>query len=267
MALEMSAATRTVLGAALAASLTGGLSAAPQASHVSELLAAARQALGGEQRLSAIKTFKITGSVATPERDDLGRARPTRDYGTFEIDCELPDKFVQIENRAMRQSDASISGGGTSVYHSVTTLGFNGDRVIYAHPLDSYSASPPLPPTSAVLEAQLRRARDGFANLTLGVFAASFAGVPLQFNESAGPDAARAVLVTGQDFRGTLLFNARTHLPQRLERVSYDDYRDVDGQKVPFLITNGRDEWRLKEFLVNVVIPSKVFTPSGKEAR
>ena len=65
-----------------------GLSAAPQAPMAQALLEKARTALGGEVRVSS---FKIAGSIKSRNRGESGQ---------FEITCDLPSRFVQVENRA-----------------------------------------------------------------------------------------------------------------------------------------------------------------------
>ena len=52
------------------------------------VLAAAREALGGESRLGAIKTFTITGRTRQVRGNNLVPIE-------FEINCELPAKFVR----------------------------------------------------------------------------------------------------------------------------------------------------------------------------
>jgi hypothetical protein len=54
------------------------------------VLAAARDALGGEKSLSAVKTFTATGRTRQVRGNNLVPIE-------FEINCELPDKFVRTD--------------------------------------------------------------------------------------------------------------------------------------------------------------------------
>jgi hypothetical protein len=57
-----------------------------QAPSAQAVVAAAREALGGEQRLSAITSFTATGRTRQLRGNNLVPIE-------FEINCELPDKF------------------------------------------------------------------------------------------------------------------------------------------------------------------------------
>ncbi len=131
-----------------------GLSAgvAPdQDRDVSKLLAAARQALGGEAALSAVTTFTATGSLTQDfaalgmpavaiqrPPSNLGRAgrsglppdsdqtaplasdinlQPTISYA-LEVSCALPDKFV----RKMHDNNSTGPRGGTRTFRGSMAL-------------------------------------------------------------------------------------------------------------------------------------------------
>jgi hypothetical protein len=229
------------------AALTLGVSAEPQSTAVETLLTNARQALGGEQ---VITSFTVKGSIKTDNRGESG---------TFEINCELPDKFVQIENRAFLNPGDTVervSPGGPHIEHVIVTLGFNGDEPIYernprqdAWRLSTKEARYLPPPTPAQLRTVLPKARQAFVNLTMGLFASSFAGAPVQFKAASGADAGTAVVIEGKGFKRTLVFNAQTHLPERLDGVRYLGYREIGGRKVPSRIVDGRDEWIIEDFI------------------
>ena len=243
----------------LAVSLSMSTAAAPQSPAVAKLLAEARQALGGDASRSGIRSFKMTGTLKTSNR---------LESGSFEIVCTLPDKFVQIEHRALIDPGYTVSEPSSrpSVRHQATRLGLNNNDLIFQpHVIINTSRRDHnLVLTQAQLDSALKAARNGFANLTLGLFAEGFAGVPLQFNEAAGPDSENSLQVTGPDVAGTLTFNRLTRLPERFGRMRYDDYRDVGGRKVPFHISDNLTAWIVREFLVNVDVAEKVFKPTNR---
>jgi hypothetical protein len=241
-----------VMAGAVATSLVGRA----QAPDYSQVLAAARSALGGEARLNAVRTFRVKGAI----EEGVG---PGRTYGSFEIVCELPDKFVETESRRYVDSGqgANIDNGSTVPFVSQgspgfsagqdgSTIGFNADRAIYQPTyhigyvgVGSRFMGPP-----SITEAQLTKARASarvdFVLWTTGLFArTSGAAQPI----------------------GQLQIDPVTHLPARLGAVEYLDYRDVDGFKVPFRLRRLKPfqtEWIVRTFAYNVTVPPKIFQPT-----
>ena len=74
------------------------------------VLAEAREALGGEKRLSAVKNFVVTGRTRQVRGDNLVPIE-------FEIAVELPDKYVRKDEIPAQESGP-------------TSTGFNGDELI-----------------------------------------------------------------------------------------------------------------------------------------
>src|SRR5713226_5157978 len=161
-----------------------------QAVDATQVLAAAREALGGEKKLSAVKTFTATGRTRQVRGNNLVPIE-------FEISCELPDKFVRRDEIPAQDTDP-------------TTLGFNGDALIQFPPLPpgggpgrAGGSSPPSgraagqPPPNAgrggppLSPAQQRVAnvKQDFVRLTLGMFATSFPTYPLTFKYAAQGEA------------------------------------------------------------------------------
>jgi hypothetical protein len=232
--------------------LTLGLSAEPQLAAVEKLLANARQALGSDRGVTAVTSFSIKGSIKTNTRGESG---------TFEITYERPGKFVQVEHRTFLDPGDTVgprpSNGGPHIERIIVKMGFDGDEPIYERnpPQRSWQLSTrdarTLPaPTPEQLRTVLPKAREAFVNLTMGLFASSFPGAPVQFKGATGAESGTTVLVEGPDFTRTLVFNPTTHLPERLNGVRYLDYRDIGGRKVPTRIHDGRDEWIIEEFVV-----------------
>jgi len=140
---------------------------AAQTTDPSAVLAAAREALGGEKRLSAVKSFVATGRTRQVRGDNLVPIE-------FEISVELPDKYVRRDEIPAQESGP-------------TSIGFNGASLIQlpVPPPPVARAGGPPPPGPAQLEAARAAraigAKQDFARLTLGMFAASFSGYPLTF--------------------------------------------------------------------------------------
>jgi hypothetical protein len=204
---------------------------------------AAREALGGEQRLSTVKTFIATGRTRQLQGDNLIPIE-------FEISCELPDRCIRRDEIPARESGP-------------TTIGFSGDELIQipippAPPPGRGDAAPPGrggPPPVQAAALRVATAKQDFARLWLGMFGVSFAGFPLTFTRAGSAEAPQ-----GQadvlEAKGPANFTARffifreTHLPIMItwqgpgpgrgagapveNRVYYADYRDVDGMKFPF---------------------------------
>jgi hypothetical protein len=186
-------------------SLTVTMTAQPAApDKAAAVLAAAREALGGEKKLSAVKTLVVTGRTKQVRGDNLVPIE-------FEIAMELPDKYVRKDEIPAQESDPS-------------TVGFNGaDLIQFPVPtMPPARAGGPPPPTPAMLEAarvaRLANVRQDFARLTLGLFASSFSSVPLTFTYAGVAEApqgkADVIDVKGApNFAARLFINAETHLP------------------------------------------------------
>jgi hypothetical protein len=213
---------------ALAATLYATLHG--QAPDATLVLTAAREALGGEKKLSAVKTFTATGRTRQVRGNNLVPIE-------FEINCELPDKFVRKDEFPAQDTDP-------------TTQGFNGDDLIQVPPPPPGRGGPPAPPAGRaggaappnaerggspppeggrrggappLSPAQQRVAsvKQDFVRLTLGMFAASFSSYPLTFKYAAqgeAPEGKADILdVTGPgNFAARFVVQRDTHLPVML---------------------------------------------------
>src|SRR5262249_3586955 len=175
--------------------------AAPDPSAV---LAAAREALGGEKRLTAVRTLIATGRTQQVRGDNLVPIE-------FEIAVELPDKYVRKDEIPAQESGP-------------TAVGFVADTLIQLPPQAAPGGRPggPPPPAAEQLEAARRArifsAKQDFARLTLGMFAGSFAGYPLTFTYVGQAEApqgkADVIEAKGAPNMALRLFIAQdTHLP------------------------------------------------------
>lgn len=173
------------------------------------VLAQAREALGGEKRLSAIRNFVATGRTQQVRGDNLVPIE-------FEIAVELPDKYVRKDEIPAQESGP-------------TSTGFNGEELIQLPvpvmptppPGMARAGGPAGPPAPAQLEAARKArvvaAKQDFVRLALGMFAGSFSSYPLTFTyvgEAEAPQG-RADVVEGKaaNFSVRLFVNSQTHLP------------------------------------------------------
>jgi len=235
-----------------------------QAPTAQAVVTAAREALGGEKRLSAVTSFTATGRTRQIRGNNLVPIE-------FEIDCELPDKFVRKDEIPAQDTDASVTG-------------FVGDQLILAPAPPARAGGPP---PQAMAQQRLTGVRQDFARLMLGAFAASFAPYPLTFKylaEGDAPEGKADIL----DVAGPASFSARlvvqrdTHLPVMLmwqmpgpappgtppmpveHRLYYGDFRDVNGVKWPFRLRHAVagetiEETTFDRIRTNVKIDPKKF--------
>src|SRR5438552_12367369 len=212
--------------AALAATVCSTVSG--QTPDANQVLAATREALGGEKALSAVKTFVVTGRTRQVRGNNLVPIE-------FEISCELPDKFVRKDEIPAQDTEP-------------TTVGFKGDDLIQfppPQPGPGRGADSPAPPagrTGAAPSANAGRGggppdgrgipfnptqqrvtavKQDFVRLTLGMFAASFPTYPLTFKYAAqgeAPEGKADILeVAGPaNFSARLVVQRETHLPVML---------------------------------------------------
>jgi hypothetical protein len=186
----------SLVGFVIGVGIVGIAASSPgQGKDAAPVLAATRQALGGDQALSAVKTFVATGQTRQVRGNNLVPIE-------FEIASELPSKYVRRDEVPAQESDP-------------TTAGFNGDTLLQF---------PKPPGASAQAGAQdpgrprLLALRHDFATLTLGMFATSFESVPLTFSlvgQAEAPQGTADIIdAKGPDGLALRLFvSQQTHLP------------------------------------------------------
>lgn len=117
---------RVVLSLVVALCLAAGVVAErpDPAVDATGILAAAREALGGDQKLAAVTSFSATGRTRQLRGNNLVPI-------VFEMWCELPDRYVRKDEIPAQESDPTSSG-------------FNGDSLIQIPP------PPPMPQMGAI---------------------------------------------------------------------------------------------------------------------
>ncbi|TAK13845.1 MAG: hypothetical protein EPO35_09975 [Acidobacteria bacterium] len=189
------------------------MSVAAQSTDPLPVLIKAREALGGDKKLSSIKTIVAQGQTRQVRGDNLVPI-------VFEINIELPGKYSRRD-----ETPAVESGYSTS--------GFSGDELIQL-PQPTMPVMPPMaqrpggppPPTPEQIAAQLAAQRktrvatlkQDYARLMLGLFASSTDAFPLTFVRTGIAESpqgkAEVIAVSGpNNFKANLLINQETHLP------------------------------------------------------
>lgn len=278
-----------------------GLAPARDATPV---LAAARAAIGGDAKITAVKTFIATGRTRQVRGENLVPIE-------FEIQVELPNKYS-------RRDEFPAQDAGPS------TAGFVGDEIVLIPrppPPPARDGAPPPGPAQqeAMLRTRLMTAKQDFARLMLGMFATSYPTFPLTFSyvgQAEAPQGKADVIdVKGPaNFAARLFINAETHLPIMLtwtggpppgrggpgpgrggpppagapapppggapvppgpgaapveQRMFFADYRDVDGLKLPFRIRRAvgadtTEETTFDRFRINAKLDPRRFDTTAK---
>src|SRR4051794_25052763 len=86
-----------------ASTASGQPPAPPARGDATAVLAATRQALGGNKKLSAVKTVAATGRTRQVRGDNLVPIE-------FEIFIELPDKYLRKDEVPAQESGVTASG-------------------------------------------------------------------------------------------------------------------------------------------------------------
>lgn len=249
-----------------------------QGTDATGILAKAREALGGEKRLTGVQSFVITGQTRQVRGDNLVPIE-------FEISVKLPDKY------ARRDETPAVESG-------YSTAGFSGDSLIQLPQPVAPTAMPPMaarpggPPApipeqmAAMVAAQRKQwvttLKQDFTRWTLGMFAASMPVYPLTFTRvgvASSPQGNADVLdVKGPDgFAVRYFINQDSHLPVMLTwappprpaapvefRLYFADYRDVNGLMLPFRLRRATgpdttEETTVDRYRLNVKIDPRTF--------
>jgi hypothetical protein len=207
-----------------------------QGADAKRVLSEIRTALGGEEKVSAVKTVAIEGQVSRPAPNG------TSSSSGFELAFELPDKFMK--------SDVFANLGGTELKRR---SGFNGSESfeemdappgmmggggMHIMRMSPGGATPGGQATPEQVEKQraqnLQTSRREFARLALGMFGAAFAPLPLEFKyvgQAESQDGKADVLeVQGPDgFAAKLFVDSKSHLPLMLSWMDKEPLRMMVG--------------------------------------
>lgn len=269
-----------------------------QTDQAAAVLTGAREALGGNERLTAVKTFTATGRTRQVRGDNLVPIE-------FQMSWESPDKYVRRD-----EFPAQDSGPATS--------GFNGNALIQAPALaipagPARGGGPPPLPAAEVEANRVATLKQDLARLMLGMFAGSVSIMPLTFTyvgvaeapqgqadvlEAKGPASFVARFFVDKTTRLPVMVswqapNAPPGLPPRAggpargaggpargadvpargsatpqttveHRLYFGEYRDVAGLKWPFRIRRALgaepvEETNFDGFRINVKVDPRRF--------
>jgi hypothetical protein len=224
------------------AGLAGQAAPAPSqgADQAAKVLADAREALGGEKKLAAVKNFVATGRTRQVRGENLVPIE-------FEIAVELPDKYVRKDEVPAQESEPTSSGfSGDSLIQipppaAPQTPAMPGARPGGAPPAAAPPGTPPpgaaggaapgaraMPPGGRPggpagpppdpRKARVTSLKQDFVKLTLGMFATSFPAYPLTFTfvgQAEAPQGKADVIdvKAAPNFALRLFVNNQTHLP------------------------------------------------------
>lgn len=247
------------------------LTGSAQARTAESVLAAARTALGGDARISGVKTFIATGRTRQVRGENLIPIE-------FEIQAELPDKYS-------RHDEFPAQDAGP------TTAGFVGDALVLIPRPVPPPPRPGMPaPPPGAMEAQLRArmmtAKQDFARLMLGMFAGTPASFPVTYayvGQAEAPQGKADVIdASGPgNFKARLFIQSDTGLPIMLswtagapgapveQRLYFADYKDVDGLKLPFRIRRAvgaetTEETIFDRYRINAKVDPRRFDTTAK---
>jgi hypothetical protein len=277
----------------ISAALIGGVAATPGGTRdsghglVTQLLAQARAALGGEAKLGSVRSLSAFGKLRKNFRN-------REQAGEVQLDLMAPDKLKMVTTVNIAQGiDVS----------SVTVL--NGNEAWRDTTSNSASASVMTvkPVTPADKEAELQEVRAAFARYMLGLLLTAPESMPVEFSyagEAEAPEGRAHVLdlKAAGGFQARLFLDKKTHFPllmsykipdapgslklpavastiaremykemkqaqseavaanQNEIQLFFSDYRAVNGVYLPHRLTravNGQtiEEWEMEKFVVN----------------
>lgn len=205
-----------------------------QGADAKRVLSELRAALGGEEKLGAVKTVAIEGQVTRPGRDG------TSNSSHFEMAFELPDKFMKSDvfavmngNQLMRRSGFSGAEGFEDMDAPPGMMGGGGGgmHVMRMGPGGGTPGGQASPEQIAKQRAQsLTINRREFARLALGMFGASYSPLPLEFKHAGQAEAqdgkADVIEVQGPDgFAAKLFVDGKSRLPLMLSWMDREPLR------------------------------------------
>ena len=209
---------------------------AGQGADVKRVLSEVRTALGGEEKLAAVKSVAIEGQVARTAPDGGSSS------SDFEMAFELPDRYIKIDvfaningmalkrragfngAEAIDDRDMPQMGGGGGMMH-VMTMSPGGGMV-------GGQASPEQ--VAAQKAALLASSKKEFARLVLGLLGTSTTAFPVEFKYAGQAQSqdgmADVVEVQGADgFTAKFFTDSKTHLPLMVSWMDKEPLRVTMG--------------------------------------
>jgi len=265
------------------------------AARAASVLADARKALGGEERLRSVKTLQASGDV----RRSMGDMQME---GELELLLEAPDKLRRNESIGMPGGGTMVRTevlNGTEVWDDSSQRGGMGNHVMIMRgpggremteeqqqemrrrarraDLARYMLAWLLTTDAAVAHGGIAEASDGKADVldvkpaegpAMRLFVDQATRMPLMLTWQ-GPQPRIMVRRPGGAPANpddvTRNAAADGPPPQATFELRFDDYREVDGILLPHHISRGvngsvNEEWTVKSYKVNASFKSNTFT-------
>lgn len=210
----MSMSTRILAGSGAVVMTAGALlfaSGGMQSGSAATVIADLRKALGGEERLAAVKTLTAQG-----KRQQA--AGETSTVGDYTLMLEMPDKFLttQVSETPFGTMDVTQGFNGAGLIQSADSPSMAGGRLMVRPAGSSLNASPEQ--KTADRARVVASQKSEFARMALGMFGTTGTAMPVEFSHggtAAGPDGVVDVIdVKGAgDFAGKLFVDQKSHLP------------------------------------------------------
>jgi hypothetical protein len=213
---------RKLMNAVVVALVAGPALVLGQAGDVNKVLADMRAALGGADRVAAVKALSAVGKTARTN------AQGATTEGDLELAMELPDKYVTrsvVVNMGTMSVYRNAGFNGNGVINEVENppnLSGGGGMIMIRTAGEVALGQQPTPEQKAANDQRLLMAsKKDFARMTVGMFGSSYEAFPLEFSyagQADSPDGkAHVITVKGADnFDAKLFVDTKTSLPLML---------------------------------------------------
>src|SRR5688572_23145861 len=193
-----------------------------QAEDVNKVLADMRAALGGADKVAAVKTLTAVGKSARTN------SQGATVEGDLELAMELPDKYVartMVANMGTMSVYRNAGFNGTGVINEMENppnLAGGGGMIMVRTMGGPAPGQTPTPEQKAAMDQRLlMTAKKDFARMTVGMFGSSYDAFPVEFSyagQADSPDGkAHVIAVKGADnFDAKLFVDAKSNLPLML---------------------------------------------------
>lgn len=256
-----------------------------QTKDATTVLAGVQKAIGGADKVAAVKTLTATGTSTRVTANGAVE-------GPVEVAIEFPDKYMirtVIGGQAAMAIYRNIGFNGTEPINitdappnlnEAMRARLNSDRATIAAGREQTAED-----KAALAMRQVIAQKKEFARLTFGLFGASYAAFPLEFSYAGQADAADGqadvVEAKGADgFDVRLFVDTTTHLPLMLtwsdpgaganagkmieRRMYFSDFKKTDGLNLPYTLKRSVDgkpteETVYAEIKVNPKIDARKF--------
>jgi hypothetical protein len=206
-----------------------------QGADAKRVLSEVRAALGGEEKLAAVKSVSIEGQVSRASQNGTTSSE-------FELAFELPDKYVKVDVYANINGvglKRRVGFNGAEAIEETDTppmMGGGGMHMVRMGPGGPMPAGGQATPEmlTAQRAAAVAASRREFARLALGLLGTSTVAFPLEFKYAGQAEAqsgkADVLEVHGADgFTAKFFIDSKTHLPLMVSWMDREPLRITMG--------------------------------------